>query len=224
MDSTSRVQQAHKFWLHHKIPSSNQTKLRWPPFWSLMVITAGQTTRQDKSNKYHKISNLNTLKLSYCCTTNVENIIKQDNSKVLSRTNDHNIRKCNCRSKPSSPLNVECLTQCLVFKPSSTASSNSFVCYGNSEDEFETWYNNHIESLRHREYNEWDWVIITYVKLKKSCFWYQLFMRNPRKGLTIPMWFKMLQPLFFGKSFRHLYWSRHFIKQKNWNDFQVLPH
>ena len=160
MDSTSRVQQAHKFWLHHKIPSSNQTKLRWPPFWSLMVITAGQTTRQDKSNKYHKISNLNTLKLSYCCTTNVENIIKQDNSKVLSRTNDHNIPKCNCRSKPSSPLNVEYLTQCLVFKPSSTASSNSFVCYGNSEDEFETWYNNHIESLRHREYNEWDWVII----------------------------------------------------------------
>ena len=29
-----------------------------------------------KNSKYHKIFNLNTLKLSYCCTTNVGNIIK----------------------------------------------------------------------------------------------------------------------------------------------------
>ena len=29
-----------------------------------------------KGNKYRKIFNLNTLKLSYCCTTNVGNIIK----------------------------------------------------------------------------------------------------------------------------------------------------
>ena len=36
-----------------------------------------------KNNKHHKILNLNTLKLSYCCTTNVGNIIKQHDSKVL---------------------------------------------------------------------------------------------------------------------------------------------
>ena len=52
-----------------------------------------------KNNKYHKISNLITLKLSYCCITNVGNIIKQHNSKVLSKTNDSNNYKCNCRSK-----------------------------------------------------------------------------------------------------------------------------
>ena len=33
-----------------------------------------------KNSKYHKIFNLNTLKLSYCCTNNVGNIIKQHNS------------------------------------------------------------------------------------------------------------------------------------------------
>ena len=58
-----------------------------------------------KKNKYHKIFNLNTLKLSYCCTTSVGNIIKQHNSKVLSKTNDKNNRKFNCRSKPNCPLN-----------------------------------------------------------------------------------------------------------------------
>ena len=34
-----------------------------------------------KNSKYHKIFNPSTLKLSYCCTANVGNIIKQLNSK-----------------------------------------------------------------------------------------------------------------------------------------------
>ena len=58
-----------------------------------------------KNNKYYKIFDLNTLKLTYCCPTNIENIIKQHNSKVLSKTNNNNNRKCNCRSKPNCSLN-----------------------------------------------------------------------------------------------------------------------
>ena len=104
-----------------------------------------------KNSKYHKIFNLNTLKLSYCCTTNVWNIIKQHNSKVLSKTNDNNNRKCSCRSKPNCPLNGECLTQCLVYKATSTTSSNSFVYYGTSEGEFKTRYNDHTKYFRHCE-------------------------------------------------------------------------
>ena len=104
-----------------------------------------------KNSKYHKIFNLNTLKLSYCCTTNVGNIIKQRNSKVLNKTN-HNInRKCNCRSKSNFPLNGDCRTQCLVYKATSTTSSNSFVYYGTSEVEFKSWYSNHTKSFRNRE-------------------------------------------------------------------------
>ena len=67
-----------------------------------------------KNNKYHKIFNLNNLKLSCCCATNVGSIIKQHNSKVLNKTNDNNNRKCDCKSKPNCPLNGECFTQCLV--------------------------------------------------------------------------------------------------------------
>ena len=104
-----------------------------------------------KNNKYHKIFNLNTLKLSYCCTTNVGNIIKPHNSKVLSKTNDNKNSKCNCRSKPNCPLNGECLTQCLIYKATSTTSSSSFAYYGTSEGEFKTGYNNHTKSFRHRE-------------------------------------------------------------------------
>ena len=103
-----------------------------------------------KNNKYHKIFNLNTLKLSYCCTTNVRSIIKQHNSKVLSKINDNN-RKCNCRSKSNYSLNGECHIQCLVYKATSTTSSNSFVYQGTSEGEFKTRYNNYTKSFRHRE-------------------------------------------------------------------------
>ena len=54
-----------------------------------------------KNRKYHKIFNLNTLKLSYCCITNVGNIINQHNTKVLNKTNGNINRKCNYRSKPN---------------------------------------------------------------------------------------------------------------------------
>ena len=89
------------------------------------------------------------LKLSYCCTTNVWNIIKQHNSKALNKTNDNIKRKCNCRSKPNCPLNGDCLTECLVFKALSTTSSNSFVYCGTSVGEFKSRYNNHTKPFRH---------------------------------------------------------------------------
>ena len=104
-----------------------------------------------KKNKYHKIFNLNTLKLIYCSSRNFVNIIKQHDSKVLSKKNDRNDPKCNCRSKPNCPLNEECLTQCLVYKRISTTSNNSFVYYGNCEAEIKTRYSNHRKLFRHRE-------------------------------------------------------------------------
>ena len=56
-----------------------------------------------------------------------------------------------CWSKPNCPLNGEYLTQCLVYKATSTTSSKSFVYYGTSEGGFKSRYNNHTKSVRHRE-------------------------------------------------------------------------
>ena len=70
---------------------------------------------------------------------------------MLSKTNDKNNCKCNCRFKTNCPLNSDCLTQCLVYKATSTTSNNSFVYYGTSERELKTRYNNHTKSFRHRE-------------------------------------------------------------------------
>ena len=46
---------------------------------------------------------------------------------MLSKANDNNNRKCNCRSKPNCPLNRECLAPCLIYKATSTTSNNNFV-------------------------------------------------------------------------------------------------
>ena len=58
---------------------------------------------------------------------------------MLSITNVNN-HKCNCRSKPSCPLNGECLTQCLIYRAISTTSKNSFVYYVTSNGGFKTLY------------------------------------------------------------------------------------
>ena len=70
---------------------------------------------------------------------------------MLNKTNDDINRKCNCRSKSNCPLNGECLTQCLVYKATSTTSSNSFIYYGTSEGELKSRYNKHTKSFRHCE-------------------------------------------------------------------------
>ena len=120
-----------------------------------------------KNGKYHKMFNLNTLKLSYCCTTNAGNNIKQHNSKVLNKTNGNTNRKSNCRTKLNYPLNGECFTQYLVYKATSATSSNSFIYYETSEGEFKSRYNNHTEFFRHRECMNETELLKTCVELKR---------------------------------------------------------
>ena len=52
-----------------------------------------------RNHRYHQIFNRNTLKLSYCCTSNLGNIIKQHNSKILKGTPAPQLQQCNCRTK-----------------------------------------------------------------------------------------------------------------------------
>ena len=50
------------------------------------------------SNKFHKIFHRNNVKVSYCCTQNVGNIIKSNNKKLINSSNHHE-QPCNCRKK-----------------------------------------------------------------------------------------------------------------------------
>ena len=60
-----------------------------------------------KSNKFHKIFNRNTVKISYSCTENIYSIISSHNKK-LTKNNAPNTKPCNCRNKSTCSLNSQC--------------------------------------------------------------------------------------------------------------------
>ncbi|KAL9960709.1 hypothetical protein ACROYT_G034196 [Oculina patagonica] len=72
-------------------------------------------------HKLRKIFNRNTLKLSYSCMPNIQQIIDGHNKAIL-RTNtkqpqDQAARTgCNCRKKNECPLNGECLSKEIVYQ------------------------------------------------------------------------------------------------------------
>ena len=102
-----------------------------------------------RSHKFNKIFNLNTIKISYSSMPNVKNLIKQHNSKILSKDQDKTQRSCNCRIKESCPMNGKCLHQCMVYKTEVTTNTTYKEYYGTSEGEFKSRYNNHTQSFRH---------------------------------------------------------------------------
>ena len=61
------------------------------------------------NNKLHKIINKNTVKLSYSCMNNVQQIINSHNKTILTSAAENNNKLCNCREKNSCPLNGKCL-------------------------------------------------------------------------------------------------------------------
>ena len=86
-------------------------KIIWfkPPFSQSMKTNMGKIFLKlvrkhfPRHHKLHKISNPNTLKLSYCCLKNISNIIKQHNATVLATSITPKLL-CNCRNKDTCPL------------------------------------------------------------------------------------------------------------------------
>ena len=83
---------------------------------------------------------------------NVAAIISSHNSKVLTPAPDPNVRKCNCRNKQLCPLSGNCLTECVVYRATVTASNKPERKYfGITEGTFKTRYNAHVHSFRAEE-------------------------------------------------------------------------
>ena len=67
----------------------------------------------------HPILNKNSLKVSYSCTSNMDNIISAHNLKVLkthSLTADEDAKDCNCRIKTECPLDGVCNVRDVVYQ------------------------------------------------------------------------------------------------------------
>ena len=87
------------------------------------------------SNKLHKIFNRNTVKVSYCCTQNVDNI-KSTNKKLINSSN-HHAQPCNYRKKEDFPLEGKCRTGNIIYKCIvSTSGHLDKVYLGTAEGDF----------------------------------------------------------------------------------------
>ncbi|GFR68656.1 hypothetical protein ElyMa_003737500 [Elysia marginata] len=70
------------------------------------------------NHKSHKIINKNTVKLIYSCTPNIKQIINSHNKRIINETPKKvsTTKLCNCRNKPSLPLQEKCLEKSLVYQ------------------------------------------------------------------------------------------------------------
>ena len=104
------------------------------------------------SNKLHKIFNRNTVKVSYCCTQNVANIIKSHNKKLISPSNQKKL-SCNCRNKKECPLDGKCRSENIIYKCVATATGHLDKVYlGTAEGDFKQRFYNHKKSFKNKSY------------------------------------------------------------------------
>ena len=100
----------------------------------------------------HKIFNLNTIKFTYSCMSNMSSFIKQRNRNILSSSPNSEERSCNCRNKDNCSLTGSCLKTWIVHRADVIKQNEAHVYYGASDGEFKYRYNNHTNSFRNKDY------------------------------------------------------------------------
>ena len=104
---------------------------------------------------FHKFLNRNSVKVSYSCMSNMEQLIKSRNKQLLQHSevsHDSKPRECNCRVKDACPLKGKCLTESLVYKATLIAGDEQFCYVGMTEGPFKHRYNGHASSFRLERY------------------------------------------------------------------------
>ena len=94
------------------------------------VLPKLERKRFHRSYKFSQIFNLSNIKISYSSVPNVKNLIKQHNSKALSKDQEKIQRSCNCIIKKSCPVNGKCLYGCMVYMAEITTNTTYKEYYG----------------------------------------------------------------------------------------------
>ena len=76
-----------------------------------------------RTHRLHKIFNRNTIKVSYSCMSNVQELIKKHNNFIQNKKNKKTL-SCNCRDKNGCPLNANCRTENVIYKFTSLTKNN----------------------------------------------------------------------------------------------------
>ena len=100
----------------------------------------------------HRLFNRNTVKLSYSCTMNLDNIIKAHNAKILNKEEDNSgndDKTCNCRDQTACPVGNNCLKNNVLYKATVQYEDKEQNYIGMTENTFKTRYTLHKASFKH---------------------------------------------------------------------------
>ena len=139
-------------------PFKRQTRKRqiiWfnPPYSANVKTNVGKIVMRlvekhfPHHHKYYKLFNRYNIKLSYSSMLNMSNAIRKHNSKIMKNPAPCTTKTCNCRRKTDSPMDCNCLSECLIYKASVSATTDKYY-YGTCENTFKERYNNHKCSFR----------------------------------------------------------------------------
>jgi len=158
----------HKLKYNKNIPQNNsrnqrKRKIIWfnPPFSKNVKTNIGKTFLNllkkhfPPQNKFYKLFNKNTVKISYSCMQNMKQIINSHNKKILSPKVNTNQRTCNCINKNTCPLEQKCLTKNIVYKATVTSNCPTYkskIYLGLCETTFKQRYSNHKRSFNIARY------------------------------------------------------------------------
>ena len=151
------------------IPNSDTTKKRkrkrnisWfnPPYSDNVTTNIGKQFLKliDKcfppGHQLHKLLNRNTVKISYSCMPNMQQIISNHNKSVINKTetDETTASNCNCRRGKVCPLGGRCLESGVIYQATITRDDNEVkeTYIGLTDNSFKTRYNGHTCSFRNR--------------------------------------------------------------------------
>ena len=133
-----------------------------------------------KNHPLYKICNRNTVKISYSCTANMEQIISSRNSKILSPPNSDD-RSCSCPKNATCPLDGKCLSDNIVYQTTVKTNTQTDTYIGLCSTDFkkrlavhkhsfisednQTSLSKHIKKLKNRNIDyELSWKLVTKAK------------------------------------------------------------
>ena len=109
--------------------TNRKRRITWfnPPFCKLTNINIGKEFIKlvrkhfHHDNPLHKILNKNTLKISYSCTSNIQQTIQNHNKRTLKQSltptpNNHTEKLCNCKDKNLCPVKGICCSDKVVYQ------------------------------------------------------------------------------------------------------------
>ena len=146
---------------NHRETTVNKRKrnITWynPPYSMNVKTNIGKTLLAlidrhfPKDNSLHKICNRNTIKISYSCTPNMENIIKSHNSNIINSTTAQEPDRCNCRNRSNCPLPGKCTIKNVIYKATVSTSENKKHYIGLTSNTFKTRYSLHKTSFTNKD-------------------------------------------------------------------------